>query len=93
MRGTAELHVDWGGYRVSVGLTIDPDEAHRSNHVVTVDMPLPTWGETKLTFNKATRPLGVIKDTGEKPKLGPRDPERSQGQAMTNSSLRPKSQA
>ena len=29
-------------------LPIDPDEAHCSNHVVTVDMPLPTWGETKI---------------------------------------------
>jgi hypothetical protein len=29
-------------------LPIDPDEAHRSDCVVTVDMPLPAWGETKI---------------------------------------------
>ena len=52
--GIAELHVDWGGYRVSLRLPIDTDEAHRSDHVVTVDMPLPAWGETKPVYNKAT---------------------------------------
>ena len=29
-------------------------------------MPLPTWGETKPAFNKATRPLEVGKDVREK---------------------------
>jgi hypothetical protein len=33
---------------------MDLDEAHRSDHVVTVDMPLPAWGENKPAFNKAT---------------------------------------
>jgi hypothetical protein len=42
------------GYQVPLILPIDPDEAHRSDHVVTVDMPIPTWGETKLACNKAT---------------------------------------
>ena len=51
--GTAELHVDWGGYRVPLKLPIDPDEAHRSDRMVTVDMPLPAWGKTKPTFNTA----------------------------------------
>ena len=46
-RGTTKLHVDWGGYRVPLELTIDLDEAHRSDHVVTVDEPLPMWGENQ----------------------------------------------
>jgi hypothetical protein len=54
-----------GGYQVSLGLPIDPDEAHRSDHVVIVDMHLPAWGKTKLACNRATRPLGVDKDIGE----------------------------
>jgi hypothetical protein len=29
-RGTAELYIDWGGYRVSLELPIDPDEAYCS---------------------------------------------------------------
>ena len=65
-RGTTELHVDWGGYRVPLELPIDPDEAHRSNHMVTVDMPLPMWGKTKHACNKATRPLEVGNDAREK---------------------------
>jgi hypothetical protein len=44
-RGIAELHIIWGGYQFPLELPIDPDEAHRSNHVVTVDKPLPVWGE------------------------------------------------
>ena len=44
----AELHVDCGAYRVPLELPIDSDEAHRSDHMVTVDMSLPTWGETKV---------------------------------------------
>jgi hypothetical protein len=55
-----------GGYQVPLGLPIDPDEAHRSDRVVTVDMPLPAWGEIKLACNKAARPLEVGKDTGDK---------------------------
>jgi hypothetical protein len=47
-------------------LPIDPDEAHRSDHVVTMDMPLPTWGKNKLANNRATRPLEVSKDAKEK---------------------------
>ena len=47
-QGTAELQVDWGGYRVPLELPIDPDEANRSDYMVMVDMPLPTWGETKI---------------------------------------------
>jgi hypothetical protein len=76
-QGIAKLHVDWGGYWVPLGLPIDPDEAHRSDHVVMVDMPLPAWGETKPAFNKATQPLEVGKDVKKKPKLGFCDPERS----------------
>jgi hypothetical protein len=34
--------------------------------MVTVDEPLPTWGETKFAYNKATRPLEVNKDAREK---------------------------
>ena len=41
-------------YRVPLELPIDPDEAHLFDRVVTVDMPLPTWGKTKPTYNKAT---------------------------------------
>jgi hypothetical protein len=44
-QGITELHVDWGGYWVSLELPIDPDEAHRFDHMVMVDMPLPTWGK------------------------------------------------
>jgi hypothetical protein len=40
-RGIAKLHVDYGGYRILLELPIDPDEAHRSNRMVTVDKPLP----------------------------------------------------
>jgi hypothetical protein len=47
-RGTAEVHVDWGGYWDPFDLPIDPDEAPRSDHLITVDMPLSTWGETKI---------------------------------------------
>jgi hypothetical protein len=78
-RGIAELHVNWGGYQVPLRLPIDPDETHHFDHVVTVDMPLPAWGETKPAYNKATRPLGVGKDAREKVELGPCDPERGQG--------------
>ena len=52
-RGTVELHVDWGEYRVLLKLPINTDEAHRSDRVVMMDMPLPTWGETKPAFKKA----------------------------------------
>ena len=52
-RGTTELHVDWGGYWLPLELPIDTDEAHRSDRVVMMDMPLPTWGETKPAFKKA----------------------------------------
>ena len=45
--GTAELHIDWGGYRVPLELPFDLTEAHCSDHVVTVDEPLPTWGENQ----------------------------------------------
>ena len=55
-----------GGYRVLLKLAIDPDEAYSSDHVVTVDMPLPVWGETKSTCNKATRPPRVDKSAREK---------------------------
>jgi hypothetical protein len=51
---SAELHVDWGGYRISLELTINPDEAHCFDLMVMVDMPLPAWGETKLARNKAS---------------------------------------
>jgi hypothetical protein len=46
-QGIVELHVNWGGYRVSLEFPIDPDKAHYSDHVVMVDMPLPTWGENQ----------------------------------------------
>jgi hypothetical protein len=46
-QGIVELHVYWGGYRVPLELPIDPDEAHCSDHMVTVDMALPTWGENQ----------------------------------------------
>ena len=58
--------MDWGGYWVSLGLPIEPDEAHLSDHVVTVDMPIPAWGKTRPAYYKATRPLKVIKDAREK---------------------------
>jgi hypothetical protein len=59
--------VDWGGYRVPLELPFDPDEAHHSDHVLTVDMPLPAWGKNKpRTFNKATRSLGISKDIRER---------------------------
>ena len=61
-RGTSKLHVNWGGYRVSLELPIDLDEAHRYDCVVMVDMHLSAWGETKPTFNKVARPLVVGKD-------------------------------
>ena len=61
-RAIAKLHVDWGGYRVLLRLPIDPDESHRFDHVVTVEMPLPMWGETKPACNRATRPFKVGKD-------------------------------
>ena len=64
-RGTTKLHVDWGGYQVLLGLPIDPNKVHRSDHVVIVDMPLPAWGETKLTCHKVTQPLDVSKDARE----------------------------
>ena len=69
-QGTAELHVDWGGYWVLLELPIDPDEAGRSDRVVTVDMPLHVWGENKPSYNRATRPLMVSKDTREN-RVGP----------------------
>ena len=47
-------------------IPIDPDEAHHSDHVVTVDMPLHVWGETKLARNKASRPLGSKRASGKK---------------------------
>jgi len=53
-RGIAKLHVDWGGYRVPLKLPIDPDEAHHSDCVATVDMPLPAWGETNPACSRAT---------------------------------------
>ena len=62
----AELHVNCGGYRVSLELPINPDEAHLSDRVVTVDMPLPAWGKTKPAYHKVARPLGVSKDAREK---------------------------
>jgi hypothetical protein len=49
-----------------LGLPIDHDEAHHSDHVVTVDMPLPAWGETRPTRHKATQPLKVGKDARKK---------------------------
>ena len=67
-----------GGYWVPLELPIDPDEAHHFGHMVMVDMPLPTWGKNKPTYDKATRPLEVGKDARkEKMDLGPRDLERS----------------
>jgi hypothetical protein len=74
--GTSKLHVDWGGYRVPLGLPIDPDEARRSDHVVTVDMPLPTWSKTRPTHYKATLRL-VNKDTRENGVGSPRPRKRS----------------
>ena len=65
-RGTAELHINWEGYRVPLELPIDPDEVHCFDRVVTVDMPLPTWGETKLARNKASRPLRSKRASGKK---------------------------
>jgi hypothetical protein len=55
-----------GGYRVPLRLPIDPNEALCSNRVVMADMPLPAWGEIKLAYNKAARPLEVGKDTEDK---------------------------
>jgi hypothetical protein len=58
-------------------LLIDPDEAHRFNHVDTVDMPLPMWGETKPTHNKATWPLEFSKDIRENGVGSPRPHKKS----------------
>jgi hypothetical protein len=44
-QGTTKLHINWGGYWVPLKLSIDLDEAHRSDHMVTVDKPLPAWGK------------------------------------------------
>ena len=44
-RGIAELHVDYGGYRVPLKLPIDPNEVCRSDHVVTVDKASPRVGQ------------------------------------------------
>jgi hypothetical protein len=52
--------------RVLLELPVDLNEAHCSDRVVTVDMPLPGWGETKLSYNRATRPPEVSKDAREK---------------------------
>ena len=65
-RGIAKLHVDCGGYWVPLELPIDLNEAHRSNHVVMVDKPLPAWGEIECAYNQASRPLWVEKDAREK---------------------------
>ena len=46
-RGTAKIHIDWGGYRVALKLPIDLDEAHHSDRVVKVDEPLPAWGKNQ----------------------------------------------
>ena len=62
-----------GGYRVLLKLPINTDEAHRSDRVVIVDMPLPAWGETKLARNKASRPLGSKRASGKK-EAGTYDP-------------------
>ena len=61
-QGIDELHVNWGGYRVPLELPINPDEVHHSDRMVTVDKPLPMWGETKLAYNMASRPLEVGRD-------------------------------
>jgi hypothetical protein len=47
-QGTNELHADWKVYRVPLELPINLDEADCSDRVVTVDMPLPTWGKTEI---------------------------------------------
>jgi hypothetical protein len=51
--GTTELHIDYGGYRVWLGLLINLDKAHRFDRVVMVDKPLPSWGEIDPSYNKA----------------------------------------
>ena len=56
-KGIGKLHIDWEGYWVPLGLPIDPDEAHRSDRVVTVDNPLPVWGKTEGACSQASRPL------------------------------------
>ena len=38
-------------YRVPLELPLDLDEAHSSDRVVTVNMPLPMWGEIDPTCN------------------------------------------
>ena len=53
-RGTAKLHIDWGGNQVPLELPIYLDEAHRSDYVVIVDKPLPVWGKTKCACNQAS---------------------------------------
>ena len=53
-RGTAELHIDWGEYWVPLKLPIDLDEAHRSDRMVMVNKPLPTWGETEGACSQAS---------------------------------------
>ena len=43
-----------GVYRVPLELPIDLDEAHRSDSMITVDKPLPAWGETKSAYSQAS---------------------------------------
>jgi hypothetical protein len=47
-------------------LPIDPDEVHLSDRVVTMDMPLLTWGKTKPICNKASQLLKFGRYAGEK---------------------------
>jgi hypothetical protein len=75
----AKLFIDWRGYWVLLGLPIDPNEAHCSDRVVRMDMPLPEWGETRPACNRATRPLEVGNDAREKTELGPSRPQKKTG--------------
>jgi hypothetical protein len=52
-RGIAKLQINWGGFQILLELPIDLDVVNRSDRVVTMDMPLPVWGENQ-NYQKQT---------------------------------------
>ena len=71
-------------------LPIDLNEAHHSDHVVTVDEPRPAWGETEFAY-KATRPHKVDKDVWEKQRRVPVTPLEVEAKPRPGFSLCPRS--
>jgi hypothetical protein len=82
----------WWLFLYLCSYNLDGSMTHCSDHVVTVDMHLPVWDETRPACYKATWPPKVSKGAREKMELGPHDLERDQGQTPTNSAMRPRSQ-